>query len=685
MLGPFAYIAGWASVVMVVAVLAWGAWSLRSALLPEWSGTAARLAEVVIIVAVPVALSQLLGSFSAFRWGPVFAACVIGGIGIGVVGRQIAKSHPSRAGGRCDAVNRTADSPTRPVRGEIVAAILATALVGAQWASHVAVALSRGMTHVDTLWYHGAYAAEFAQDGRLTDVLDRTDALHAYATHNSELIHALFLLPFGRDILSPLLNLGWAALALLAAWCTGRHRGVAVPSLLGCVLVLGLPIAAGTHPGQASNDVAAAALLLAAVALLLEDPLAPVPTALAAVAAGLAVGTKLTVAAPVGLLSVGIVVLAVRARRPKTAALWCVLVAVFGGYWFLRNIAAVRNPLPYFSFHFGPLSLPAPARNPGATVASYLTDGHVWREFFLPGLSSGLGRGWVIVLALALGGAVFVVIRGRNSLERLTAAMVLVGAIAYVFTPLTAAGGGLSFVFNLRYLIPVLVVGFALWPLMLDAASAFQRQTVCVCLLGLIALDATAANHERMRAWPWGHLLAGVLVGAGVVGAVLLLVYLARRVDTPRFVVAAFLVVAAGVAVSWPVQRRYLEHRYIDAGLHTDAINAYFRDVHHAQVAVIGTVEAYPMFGLDLSNRVTKLVGRSDSGGRDPCREWRQLLSGKYRYVVLTTFGLVGASRPPQEWFTEDPAATVVARDGDSVAYHLTGALHPPDCSRGRR
>src|SRR6266540_4698558 len=96
MLGPFAYIAGWASVVIVMTVLSWGAWSLREALLPEWSGTAARLAEAVIVVAVPVGLSQLLGSFSAFRSGPVFAACVIGGIGIGVVGRRIANRRPNR-------------------------------------------------------------------------------------------------------------------------------------------------------------------------------------------------------------------------------------------------------------------------------------------------------------------------------------------------------------------------------------------------------------------------------------------------------------------------------------------------------------------------------------------------------------------------------------------------------------
>src|SRR6266480_6194090 len=163
MLGPFAYIAGFASVVIIATVVAWGAWSFRRALLPGWSGASARLAEVVIFVALPVALSQLLGSFGAFRWGPVFAACVVGGLAIGAIGRRIAKDHPNLVATPFETIRRPTDSERgRAWALEIVAATVATALVGAQWGSHVAAALSRGMTHADTLWYHGPYAARFA-------------------------------------------------------------------------------------------------------------------------------------------------------------------------------------------------------------------------------------------------------------------------------------------------------------------------------------------------------------------------------------------------------------------------------------------------------------------------------------------------------------------------------------------
>jgi hypothetical protein len=176
------------------------------------------------------------------------------------------------------------------------------------------------MTHADTLWYHGPYAARFVQSGRLTGLLDRGDALHTYAGQNSELVHALLILPYGRDILSPFVNVGWAAVALLAAWCIGRRFGVPALSLLGVVVVLGLPIIVGTHPGQASNDVAAGALLLGAIALLLEGQMQPLPIGLAAIAAGLALGTKLTVAAPIALLTVGIVVVGLRTRRRGAVA-----------------------------------------------------------------------------------------------------------------------------------------------------------------------------------------------------------------------------------------------------------------------------------------------------------------------------------------------------------------------------
>lgn len=69
-----------------------------------------------------------------------------------------------------------------------------------------------------------------------------------------------------------------------------------------------------------------------------------------------------------------------------------------------------------------------------------------------------------------------------------------------------------------------------------------------------------------------------------------------------------------------------------------DAVHEHFRTVSGSRVAVLGTDETYPMFGLDLSNRVR----RADEAGwddGDPCVAWRRLLADRFHHVVLTQFG----------------------------------------------
>ena len=88
------------------------------------------------------------------------------------------------------------------------------------------------MTGFDSTWYHGPFAAGFFQSGD-------TWSLHFIAPQflawfypaNSEVLHAVGMLAFGRDILSPLLNLGWFVGCLVAAWCIGRPYRVAPWSL----------------------------------------------------------------------------------------------------------------------------------------------------------------------------------------------------------------------------------------------------------------------------------------------------------------------------------------------------------------------------------------------------------------------------------------------------------------------
>jgi hypothetical protein len=649
------------------------------------------------VVATLIGAAQLLGTFGAFRRGPMLGAYIVAGLTMGLVGRRLSSTRTVVNGGSVvqtrehQVMPRLGDSsyPTtadrrssrrtaRSRRVETVAATLAVAVVAAQWATHIADALSRGMTHPDTLWYHGPYAAKFVQTGRITGLLDATDPVHGFGAHNSELLHAIFILPFGRDLLSPLANIGWGALALLATWCVGRRHRVAGLSLLGCAVVLGLPMVAATHPGQGSNDLAAAALLLCAIVLLLEGGLAPVPTGLAALAAGLALGTKLIVAAPVALLFAGVIVLALRAARPRTAGVWCAVLAVFGSYWFLRNVSQVRNPLPFFAFELGPIRLRRVPQPVGGSMAEFLTDGDVWRRQVLPGLSQGLGRAWPLVLILVVGGTSVLLARGRVPVERIVAATVPLGVVAHVFTPLT---GGVTFAFNLRYLTPVLLVGFAFLPVNLDGAGTLWRRAACLIMLGLVVVNATARHREGTPAWPSSYLLVALVAGATAVAGAALLGSRRERRTAPALILGALLLIAVGIAGGWFVQRRYLENRYVSSGLELEEVDAVFRNQRGQKITKFGIFENYPLFGTDLSNQVSQPSGPRHGSSVSRCRRWRQILNANgSTYVVVGQHPLSGV-RPAKEWIATDPAVTQVLLAEGVAVYRINGPLSPTTCS----
>jgi hypothetical protein len=65
------YLIGIAAVALVVGVLAWGAYRVRRALLPDWSGPPARLAETVIALGTQFVALYGLGSVGGFHGPPV--------------------------------------------------------------------------------------------------------------------------------------------------------------------------------------------------------------------------------------------------------------------------------------------------------------------------------------------------------------------------------------------------------------------------------------------------------------------------------------------------------------------------------------------------------------------------------------------------------------------------------------
>jgi hypothetical protein len=135
-----------------------------------------------------------------------------------------------------------------------------------------------------------------------------------------------------------------------------------------------LPILVLYQPGQGYDDVVVLAFVLAAVALLVNGALAHTPTAVAGLAAGFGLGTKLTMVAPTAALTPGVIAAAPRGERRRTALFWTAPLLVVSGFWYLRNLLHVGNPLPVLDLHVGPLSLPSPPLPRTFLVAECLTD-----------------------------------------------------------------------------------------------------------------------------------------------------------------------------------------------------------------------------------------------------------------------------------------------------------------------
>ena len=297
----------------------------------------------------------------------------------------------------------------------LIALVIALVAV-IHFADGVRLRLDTGMTGFDSTWYHGTFAAGFFQSGNTWDLHHIAPQFLAwFYPQNAEIFHAAGMLAFSRDLLSPLLNLGWFVGCLLACWCIGRPYKVAPWSLALGAIVLSLP-ALSDQAGEARSDVVGIFFLLAAIAVAVNawsarsDESRSLSTgvlALAGLSAGLAAGTKLNFLLPCAALVIGLAAIAPGGARLRALATAGLAALAGGGYWYLRNLAHTGNPLPWFD-HLGPVSLPAPAQELGGrethAVLGYLTDGSVWSGWFLPGLHHGLGVLWPLTVAAALAG-----------------------------------------------------------------------------------------------------------------------------------------------------------------------------------------------------------------------------------------------------------------------------------------
>jgi hypothetical protein len=723
MLGPARYLLGAAELIWLVGFAWLGAARVRRRLLPEVGGEAGFLASAVVAIALLLWVAELLGTVSAFKPVPYLLAMAAVGGGLWfVVGDEPEERREPKI--------------ARPSLLATVISLLVAGIAIGHFVSGVKLRLGTGMTGFDSTWYHGPFAAGFYQSGNTIDLhFIAPQFLAWFYPANSEVVGAIGMLAFGRDLLSPLLNLGWLLGCLLACWCIGRPFRVAPWSLALGAIALSVP-ALADQAGEARNDIVGIFFLLAAVAIALnaagssrpnragaddaspdhEGPAAPAPGFAATAAAsrprrslptgalllvglsiGLAAGTKLNFLLPAAVLALGLTALAPRGQRWVTFACTGGMALAGGGYWYLRNLVHTGNPLPWIH-HLGPIDLPSPEQALGGreahSVLSYLTNGSVWSNWFLPGLHGGLWIIWPALGLAALAGLILAVVpllrrtpgsRAENrsisavfgpSTAGVLALAGLVGlaaAVSWLVSPTSASGpDGMprGFESGLRYLTPALILGLALLPTVPPFRSLAARLASFGPKLGERPVPGDRlhshpdSGKERRR--PDGEDRLPRRWVAGIVTAVVLI----------------------AVLVGYPVQRHYLQNRYSDPTFTTPGLDAAFKwadGLSDQRIATTSTRQ-YPLFGTDLSNRVAYLgVDRPHGGFEEArnCAQFRRLVNeGDYDYVVATRDRIEAGKPafPEQTKWTEGPHAEVVLKKKPTMVFRITGELDPKTC-----
>ena len=716
MLDLGAYLLAVAELAAIAAALTWGAVRTRAALLPSYEGAPARLAEAVLGLSTLLVVCELLGLVGLFKELPLLLTCVAVGLLQGFYVKPLAARLLPRVAGREDPPARrlaatSGGSPPDRTRGpaprrpaafgghwlQLGIAIAATAIVFDHWLIPTIASMKEGMYGFDSQWYHLPFSARFAETGQLWDFHYTTPVLLSwFYPANSELLHAAGMVVTGRDVLSPLMNLGWLFVALLAAWCLGRPWGVGGFAVLGAFLVLDAGVLAD-QGGDARNDAMALALILAAAALLAQRPAALASSALAA---GMALGTRLTSLGPVAALTVGVIAVARSGRRLKTAAVWIAGLLVTGGLWFARNLVEVGSPLPQV-MSLGPLDLPGPDQalggRPSFSVAHYITDFAVWGDWFVPALRDAFGLVWPLALALAVIGAVLALTRGPTRMVRMLGAVAILTALVYVVTPVTASGPEgqpIGFGPNLRYLTPGLALALALLPVALTGFSARVRIMAAIAS-GLAALPLVFDVDRWHEGVPATGAVAAVLAAA-LLAAVLVAVALLRdgerEVRVPAVAVGFGVAALAALALvgGFFAQRFYFDHRYQESGFLAnpglEEVFAWASDISGARIATT-TTRQFPLYGDDLSNHVQHIGIEKPEGGfvaATRCREWLEAVNaGDYDYVVIAPDRIepgVAAFPDAVRWVAGAPNTELVSDEHHAWIYEVAGPLDISSC-----
>ena len=711
------YIVGCLSVIGIVAAVGLGGYWLRRWIVPEFSGALARLADATLAVALLVLSLEILGTLSILRLGWIVLVTIAIGLLAALLGWEKAP--------------RDGEEVTAPPVQKIALwiALGVASFTVAEWTFPAQLSLDQGMFGGDTTWYHMPFAATIAQE-HSTIHLHFTDPLRLAAwfyPQSSELIHGAAIVIFKSDWLSPLINLAWLAIALLAAWCVGRPYKVGPATLVAAALVLDSGVMIETQPGEGRNDIMGLAFLIAFAAFLINghqrrapdsgavkdapDRDAPLldkgPLVMAGIAAGLAASVKTTFLVPVAAITLGMIVFSGRGRRWTTTWAMGLPMLIVGGYWYVR--AAIKtggNPIPITKF--GPLQLPTPDQmpldpRPRFAVAHYLTDPTIYRRWFFPELENAFGPLWPLILIIAVATAVYLVVKSRNRIVQVLAAAALATAFVYVFTPLTAAGqegSPTGFFTNTRYLAPGLVLAMCLLPIARPLRAPDRRawQTL-IFLTAVYAI--TVLTTPR---WYPGYIFGTIVLTLALVWAPAALALLRERRVISRVIVTlgAAAVLLLVVVLGRAQQVQYADHHYTKSTLFLQEGGPqkaydFARLQQNKRIGIAGSSEIifgqYGFFGGHLNNTV-QYIGVPGPHGTyrlaTTCPQFmRRINAGEYDYLIISQYTQDSPDAPYwypiYAWVKNDPALKKVVEEPDIVpepdyVFKVVGELDPKYC-----
>jgi hypothetical protein len=715
------YIGGCLAVIGIVSALGLGGYWLRRWIVPEFSGALARLADATIATGLLVVSLELLGTLSILTVGWTIVVCIAVGLLAALLGWRKAPSD-----------GQEISAPQVQTIALMIALAVASFTV-AEWTFPSQLSLDQGMFGGDTTWYHMPFAATIAQE-HSTAHLHFTDPLRLAAwfyPQSSELIHGTAIVLFKSDWLSPLINLFWLAIALLAAFCVGRPYKVGPATLVAGAIVLDAGVMIETQPGEGRNDIMGLAFLLAFVAFLINahqrrapdagavqdtpERDAPLldkgPLVIAGIAAGIAASVKLTFLIPVVAIGLGVIVFSGRGRRLTTAWVLGLTTFLMGGYWYVRAmIKTGGNPIP--TIGFGPLHLPRPDQmpldpRPRFAVAHYLTEPTIYRKWFFPQLDNAFGPLWPLILIMAVAAALYIAWRSRNIILRVIAVAALLTAAVYVFTPLTAAGQEgtpTGFFTNTRYLVPGLVLALTLLPIARPLRAPDRRawQT----LLFLTAVYAiTVLTTPR---WYPGFIVGTVFLTLALVWAPagLGLARSRRIVSRALVVVVGGAVLLLAVVLGRAQEAQYYKHHYTRTTLFLQdggpqKAYAIAHNQHDKRIGIAGSGEIffgqYGFYGANLDNEV-QYIGVPGADGTyrlaTSCPQFRRRINaGDYDYLILSRFTQDSIDAPYwypiYRWIRSDPALKLIIEEPDvtpepDYVFKVNGKLDPAGCPRGR-